>query len=575
MFSIQTLKKKSTLRNIFFAIATVAVVAITGMNVYSLYALRENTVELAKDAQKNQLEEFTSQVWYRFHRPFFLVRKIDMQHVENHIIQRGTFPHSFFEALEEAVSDSLFTDVYFSAPGLDGCNSPDEPLFKIDAARRQLTPVSTIPEYVCDGIGISKSLHRVNIDEWNWNAKVSFNSHRTMSLALIDLDDRSEVGHLTFVIDRDYLINGYLAKELRTQFGPSEETGLVVWLRDWVQRDILVSSDPNYVFDTDQYPIELRQRFNNSLEDWHLIATFFESPAIAASNSSLNRNLFVLGVAVFALFGALLFIFINARRERELAERQAGFLANITHELKTPLAVMQAAGENIADGRVKDGQRLRNYGEHIYRESVRLKKMIDKLLDTAKLDAVSSSAQLAPNQIDLLAREFFEANQPYIEGKGFTFLFEADENVPLTMVDADHIETILNNLVENAIKYSSREKWIKLSIQASGKKVDIIVQDRGDGIPKSAQKLVFNKFYRVENSLTAKTKGHGLGLSIVKNMVEQNSGSIVLDSEPGKGTTFTITFPALLSKEGIHPERAAQTPTAPLGKHVETKEYAK
>ena len=106
------------------------------------------------------------------------------------------------------------------------------------------------------------------------------------------------------------------------------------------------------------------------------------------------------------------------------------------------------------------------------------------------------------------------------------------------MVDADHVETTLNNLVENAMKYSREKKEISVKVQKKGGYVAISVADKGTGIPKSSLRYIFDKFYSVEDSLTAKTKGHGLGLSIVKNMVDMNGGTIDVKSDYGKGSTI-------------------------------------
>jgi signal transduction histidine kinase len=361
------------------------------------------------------------------------------------------------------------------------------------------------------------------------------------------------------LINEDYLLNEYIAGEIDKFFGPAEESGVVIWLRDWIQDEVLLSSDPNFTYDRDLHPIDIRQRFSDSLDDWNIHATILDSPTIAASDASLARNLGVLGVAVFVLLGALIFIFINAQRERELADRQAGFLANITHELKTPLAVMQAAGENLSDGRVTEGERLKTYGDHIYNESVRLKRMIEKLLDAAKVDSGQLSSEQAPHYLQELTAEFVEANRSYIEDQGFNFKFTHDKNLPLVMVDADHVETTLNNLVENAMKYSKDHKEIAVKVEKKGRNVAISVSDKGMGIPKKSIRYIFDKFYRVEDTLTAKTKGHGLGLSIVKNMVELNGGTIEVKSEYGKGSTFIVKFPTLMSSDAA-PNEAATTP---------------
>jgi signal transduction histidine kinase len=538
-------KKRNTLRWFFLGIGIVAVLALTSLNIYSLYALRESTIEAAKDNKKNQLEEFTHQVRARFYSPFMAIRKLNMKHLEEGWEVSGAFPVQFKEVLTEAINDSLFTVIHYISRNVNGCHNPDQPIYKYHQESELFTVAIDVPREVCDGFGISKSRIQVMLDDYRWNNKVTFDAHRSMTLALINVENRTVVGHLNFIIDKEYLVDSYLKKEMREHFGPTQSSGLVVWLRDWMQNEILVGSDENYTWNRDVYEIDIRQRFPDLLENWILHASFLESPTVAASNASLTRNLIVLTFAVVALFGALVFMFINAQRERELAERQAGFLANITHELKTPLAVMQAAGENIADGRVTDGVRLRSYGDHIYQEAVRLRKMIEKLLDVAKVDAGENVVQHAPHQIDRIAERVFETNEKYITSKGFTFQFESDDSIPLAMVDPDHIETILNNLIENAVKYSSNEKFIHIGIRKQGNSIAMSVTDKGDGIPRKSHKLIFDKFYRVENSLTAKTKGHGLGLAIVKNLVEMNGATIIVKSELETGSTFTVVFPAL------------------------------
>lgn len=546
---LKKLKKANTLRIVFFGIATVAVLALTMLNIYSLYELRSTSIESAKDVKKLQIEEFANTIQYHFYGSVWDLRKVDMNTVQMAWQNNQNMPDQVIEILNAASEDSLYTSIHFIYKDQDGCVDPAQQVYHYSYERKQFLVADEVPQLACDGFGISKSRVKAIMDDYRFNIRTTFDSHRSLTIALVDLTDNSIVGHLNLLVDRDYLLNTYIASELKKSFGNARESGIVVWLRDWIQDEILLSSDPSYTYNRDQYPIDIRQRFSESLDDWNLHATILESPTIAASDASFLRNLVVLGVAVFVLLGALIFIFINAQRERELAERQVGFLANITHELKTPLAVMQAAGENLADGRVTEGKRLKIYGDHIYNESVRLKRMIEKLLDAAKVDSGQLSTEQAPHFLHELAGEFVEANRSYIEDQGFRFIFTHDENLPLTMVDADHIETMLNNLVENAMKYSQDQKEIDINVTNQGDYVAISVSDKGTGIPKKSMKYIFNKFYRVEDTLTAKTKGHGLGLSIVQNMVEMNGGKIDVKSEYGEGSTFTVKFPTLLKSD--------------------------
>jgi len=550
---LKSYHKQNRVRWIFLGIGIVAVLALTTLNIYSLYALRQSTIDSAKDNKKNQLEELTHKVRDRFSSPFQSLVRLNTEQLQESWDTNGNFPKKYNKVLSEALSDSLFTGIYFIPKNLNACHDEAAQIYKFDSESEVFLVEDEVSQFVCDGFSLAISRTQVALNEYKWNNRVTFDAHRSMTVSLINLKEKSVVGHINLLIDYDYMVHDYFEKELKKSFGPADDTGIVVWLRDWMQGEILTSSDSRYVYNRDTYEIDFRQRFPNMLNNWMLQATFLESPTVAASNASLTRNLIVLGFAVFALFGALVFMFINAQRERELAQRQAGFLANITHELKTPLAVMQAAGENISDGRVTDGHRLRSYGDHIYEEAVRLRKMIEKLLDVARVDAGQNMVQPAPVKLDEIAEKVYESSKELVESKGFRFEINTRDKLPFVMVDADHIETILNNLIENAVKYSSGEKYILIDVRNLNGSVAVSVTDKGDGIPKKSQKLIFEKFYRVESDLTVKTKGHGLGLAIVKNLIEMNGGSITLESTPDKGSMFTITFPVLVQGVGSSP----------------------
>lgn len=558
------MNRNRSFRLLFFSIGMIAVAMLTGMNVYSLYELRESTIEAAYDHKKNQIDEFTNQVRYRFFEPFRGIRKLDINYLESHFNQTGGFPTVFNNVISTASRDSIFGEIYYSPDQQNHCQDPDAPIYRFNPSTAQFEELEQIDSLVCDGMGLARSRMRVLIEDYRWNNKATFDTHRSMTLSMINSKERRVVGHLTFLINRDYLINEYIARQMEEKFGPTNQTGVRVWLRDFMQEEILASSDPSEVFSRD-VQIDIRQRFPDLLDNWILYAEIVDSPTIAASNASLWRNLFVLGTAVLVLFGALIFMYITAKRERDLAQRQSGFLANVTHELKTPLAAMQAAGENLSDGRVADKDRIRIYGEHIYRETIRLSKMIEKLLDIARLDSGRSTVQPSPQDPSELLRKTYQNHLGYLQEQGFEFDFHLEENLPPVLVDPDHFETIMDNLIDNARKYSFDRKRIGLKAEMKDGWIAFTVQDSGIGIPKKSQKRIFEKFYRLEDTLTAKTKGHGLGLSIVKNLVGMNRGEISLTSKPGAGTTFVIRFPVAeaereqtqLAKE-IHESSAKQ-----------------
>lgn len=534
------LNKYLSLRWILLGTAIVAILGLTAMNVFSLYKLHETTIESDLENKKLQISEFTDKIRHRFYASYRGLGKLEMDHIQRYYQENGQFPAEFLSLLDTAAADSIFSGIYFKERDSKACQEND-PLLKYLPDKHTFTPVLDYPESVCDGLGIARTRMKVLIEEYRFNNKIIFDTNASMSIALINLTTHEIFGYLTMLINQDYLVNEYLQDELVDKFGDPEKSGVVAWVRDWTRDQTVACSNPTHPFNENK--VQYKQRFPDFFDNWTLKVAFTESPTVAASKASLIKNFVVLGVAVVILLGALVFIFVTAQKERALAQRQAGFLANVTHELKTPLAVMQAAGENLADGRVDNKERLQSYGRHIHREALRLKQMIEKLLDVAKTDAGQALIEPRPVQLDHLLRVYIEDHRPYIDDKGFELETNIEDALPPVMIDEDSFGTIIGNLIENATKYSQENKYIGINLYQVGDVLRLEVIDHGVGIPTNSLKHIFEKFYRVEDSLTAKSKGHGLGLSIVKNLVTLNGGKIEVDSEEGKGSTFILEFP--------------------------------
>lgn len=536
------MKKYGSLRWILLAIGLAAILGLTSMNVYSLYALHENTIESDRENKKLQIDEFADKIRYRFFKPFAGLSASDIERLENVYVQRGQFTPDVAKYVHRAALDSMYEAVYFTPRDSDACRE-NKPVLLYNSTQGRFLPSIDYGDVLCDGVGIAQTQMKNIIDDYRYNNKVIFDTHRSMTLVLVNAADKSVFGYVTAIINQDYLVNEYLSRVLANKFGDTEKSGVNVWLRDWTKDEIIASSE-DAPYDPDK--IQFKQTFSDFFDYWKLEVSFTETPAITASNASLIRNFIVLGAAFLLLSGALVFMFISAQKERALAQRQAGFLANVTHELKTPLALMQAAGENLADGRVTDERRLKNYGSHIYNEAIRLRKMIEKLLDVAKTDSDKSLIEPKPVYVNQLVNAYFEDHLEYIEQKGFEVELSIDSNLPMVMIDIDCFDAILSNLVDNAVKYSREEKYLGVSLSQAQDKIVLEVEDRGVGISKKATKQIFDKFFRVEDANTAETKGHGLGLSIVKSLVDLNGGSIDVKSEPGEGSVFIVTFPVMV-----------------------------
>jgi signal transduction histidine kinase len=535
------MKRNFSIRWVLFFLAIAAVVGITAMNIYSLYALHESTVSASVDSKKNQLVDFSYTVRNRFRAPVEGIWRLNMEQIDEEIDSRQPLNKSLSDVLFEASLDSIYSGIYFTLPSFSECGMPDSEVYIFNPSTRQFTPTLQIPETVCDGFGLTRTRMRVLINDYRWNTKVVFDTHRSMTVALINPRGHEVVAYLNFMINQDYLVNEFFAKELIETFGTRHESGMTIWLHDWLKNEILASTDRDMTYD--RRSVNYIQRFPDLMDNWNLKVSFDEGSAVIASQSNLTRNLIVLSGGVLLLITSVVIIFRMSQKEKALADRQSAFLANVTHELKTPLAVMQAAGENLADGRVQDPQRLRSYGEHIHTEAMRLRNMIDKLLDAAKNDAGEHIVKPEPFSISLLIKSYLEENETAIKKAGFTPRLTISDEVDQVLVDKESFRVILSNLIENAIKYSPDEKYLAINVFKSGKFVQMDVEDRGLGIPPKSQKHIFDKFYRVEDTLTARTKGHGLGLSIVKAVCEMNGGRIFVTSRYREGSTFSVLLP--------------------------------
>lgn len=227
-------------------------------------------------------------------------------------------------------------------------------------------------------------------------------------------------------------------------------------------------------------------------------------------------------------------------------EAQAQLIADASHELRTPLTVIGGMAEALALG-LEDGnpEKRRRALEGILRESGRLTRLIEDLLMLARAD--HPDRQTGPVRLRALAEEVAEHASTLPGEHPVQVEIEGD---PWVEGDAWQLERALRNLVENAAKYSPREAPIVIRCRALGKEADVSVVDRGVGIEAEHLSKVFDRFYRIDTSRSRKTGGHGLGLSIVRTVVERHGGVVAIESTPGQGTTIRFRLPLLPTRHG-------------------------
>jgi len=270
------------------------------------------------------------------------------------------------------------------------------------------------------------------------------------------------------------------------------------------------------------------------------------SPDALASEITGRRRLLLAGLAVLALLLLVSSGLIVRAMTRELAvaRLQSEFVASVSHEFRSPLTSIRQLSSMLVQGRLpSDSERRRSY-EFLAAEAGRLERLIEGLLDFGLMEAGKTRYQLARMDARDLVRETAEAFQGTVAANGYTVELSLPVSACATRADGDAIGRAIWNLLDNAVKYSGDSHKIELLLDRAGGAVSIAVRDYGLGIPVSEQERIFEKFVRGSAARLQGIKGTGIGLAMVRHIVDAHGGSIQVKSLPGEGSTFTIVLPA-------------------------------
>jgi two-component system phosphate regulon sensor histidine kinase PhoR len=251
----------------------------------------------------------------------------------------------------------------------------------------------------------------------------------------------------------------------------------------------------------------------------------------------------LLGGAVAIILLGLGLLAIAIRRERRSNELKSDFISNVSHELKTPLAIISMFGEMLANGKTKSPEQSTEYAEIIWRESVRLGRLIDNVLDFAKIERGMGVYEFAESDIVEVVERATDLANRRLQAANMTLESHIAEDVPNIQLDANAFTLAVLNLVDNAIKYAAGGKKIELSLRREDDRVVLAVKDFGPGIPVDEQTRIFERFYRAKEMRLKPIRGSGIGLALVQHIARAHGGDITVQSTPGNGATFQLWLP--------------------------------
>ena len=337
------------------------------------------------------------------------------------------------------------------------------------------------------------------------------------------------------IFDPERVRENVLRPALQEQF-PSGETSWTVRGRNGA---VMESSDVSAAG-----PVTFRTNLASDFPDWTL--EFRQPPPRLIKTFLLSRrglySFALLLIAGILTFGLILTI-RSVSHELELARMKSDFVSTVSHEFKSPLTSIRQLAEMLQSGRVPSEERRQKYYDVLLEQSERLALLTDNILSLAKIESGRAEFKFEPTDIAALLTEVVTSIQERVRHEGFAIGLEVEGDLPSLAADRSALAQAVTNLVDNAIKYSGDSRTVSVRAAHEGPAVVITVLDSGVGIRKEDLGKVFERFFRAGDELTRTVKGSGLGLTLVKEVVEAHGGKISVESEPGKGSVFSIRLP--------------------------------
>jgi len=356
----------------------------------------------------------------------------------------------------------------------------------------------------------------------------------TLAVSIPDPDRQSSLGFLGVKINEDHLKNDVL-KNLIEDTQLSENSRVTI--SDLSGRIILgdENSSPEL--------LTVTGFFENNFPPWKI--EFFRAKTTSLGIVDIRKSFYfwtILTLIIVLIFGTAL-IMRTVAHEMEVLKIKSDFVSSVSHEFKTPLTSIKALVERLQSGKVNEATKMDQYFSVISQDAEKLTRLVNNILDFSKIEEGKKEYELTETNLAQLITQQIEAFQKDVIKEGIKIQARIEQDIPSVAIDKIAISQAINNLLDNAVKFSPEGKRIQVELKKDEKNVMIDIIDEGIGIPSDEIDKIFDKFYQAQNALKQSVKGTGLGLTLVKHTIEAHGGTVQVKSQLGQGSTFTLIFP--------------------------------
>lgn len=306
-----------------------------------------------------------------------------------------------------------------------------------------------------------------------------------------------------------------------------------------------------YGFDFTKIPRSniVEMEFSETVSQWRLRVAQRDTAALPAENPRQVVDLVLIGTALGVIIIGLAILLLGLRNERRANALKSEFISNVSHELKTPLSIISMFGEMLAMGRTRSSEQSTEYAEIIWKESVRLARLIDNVLDFAKIERGKDAYEFAHGDVVEVVASAVQLSSQRLHSAGMEVTTEFAEDIPPLSIDSNALTLAVLNLINNAVKYASAGVRLEVAVTLgqSGDRVELSVRDYGPGIAPEEQGRIFERFYRAKAVRLKPIRGSGIGLALVKRIAAAHRGDVTVESVPGEGSTFRLWLPVTSS----------------------------